>query len=59
MKKFHVGQVCAMKSKDGNIVKGTVYSEKTMKRNKKIHVQVEVNDDILLFPLDRTLFLVN
>lgn len=59
MKEFSVGQVCAMKTKDGDIIKGNVYSEKTMKRNKKIHVQVQVEDDILLFPLDRTLFLVN
>lgn len=59
MKEFSVGQVCAMTTKDGDIIKGNVYSEKTMKRNKKIHVQVQVEDDILLFPLHRTLFLVN
>lgn len=58
MKEFYVGQRCAMRTKDGKVMKGIVHSEKIQKRKKIEYLQVQVEDDILLFPIVKILFVL-
>jgi transcriptional antiterminator Rof (Rho-off) len=58
MKEFYVGQRCGMRTKSGEVMKGIVHSDKIVKRKKIEYLQVQVKDDILLFPLVKTMFVL-
>lgn len=58
MREFKLNQKCAMRTKDGEKLLGYVYDDKLVIRKKIKYVKVDVGEDILLFPLHRTLFLL-